>query len=117
VKMNMYWMSVFAATIFEVLWVIGLKHASSPLDWIGTASCVVVTFILLTYAGKKLPIGTTYTVFTGIGTVGTILSDTLFFGETLGVVKALLIALLLSGVIGLKMITKEHDVMVEKVHV
>ena len=40
----------------------------------------------------------------------------LFFGETLGVVKILLIALLLLGVIGLKMITEEHDVSVEKVH-
>lgn len=115
--MNLYWMSVFVATAFEVLWVIGLKHASSPLEWIGTASCVVVTFILLTFAGKKLPIGTTYTVFTGIGTVGTIMTDTLFFGETLGVVKVLLIALLLFGVIGLKMITEEHDVSVERVHV
>ncbi len=115
--MNLYWMSVFVATLFEVLWVIGLKHASSPLEWIGTALCVVVTFILLTFAGKKLPIGTTYTVFTGIGTVGTIMTDTLFFGETLGVVKVLLIALLLLGVIGLKMITEEHDVSVEKVHI
>lgn len=115
--MNLYWMSVFVATLFEVLWVIGLKHASSPLASIGTALCVVVTFILLTFAGKKLPIGTTYTVFTGIGTVGTIMTDTLFFGETLGVVKVLLIALLLLGVIGLKMITEEHDVSVEKVHI
>jgi len=115
--MNLYWMAIFVATVFEVLWVIGLKHASNPFEWIGTASCIVTTFVLLTFAGKKLPIGTTYTVFTGIGTVGTIVIDTLFFGETLGVVKVLLIALLLLGVIGLKMITEEHDVSVEKVHV
>lgn len=109
--MNIYWFSVFIATIFEVLWVIGLKYASSIEDWIGTIICIMLTFILLTFAQKKLPISTTYTVFTGFGTVGTILVDIAFFGEELKAIKIFFILILIFGVVGLKIVTTKHEVM------
>ena len=70
--MNLHWGCVFIATIFEVLWVIGLKHSQSSVAWGATLLAIAMTFILLSIANQKLPIGTTYTVFTGIGTVGTV---------------------------------------------
>lgn len=57
-------------------------------------------------AGRKLPVGTIYAVFVGLGTAGTVLSEILFFGEPFKVEKALLILLLLAGVIGLKLVTQ-----------
>jgi len=111
--MNIHWLCLFIATQFEVLWVIGLKYSTSILDWIGTLLCIAATFVLMTIAGKKLPIGTTYTVFTGIGTVCTLLSDVVFFGEKLTVMKVIFIATLLMGVIGLKLITKDHNPLTE----
>lgn len=112
--MNIYWMCVFVATFFEVMWVIGLKHSVTMMDWIGTVLCIVVTFVLLTIAGKKLPIGTTYTVFTGIGTVGTVLSDIVFFGEELKAIKIIFIVILIFGVVGLKVVTKDHHIVFEE---
>lgn len=113
--MNKSWACVFIATVFEVLWVMGLKHASSLAEWIGTALCIGATFVLLTYANKKLPIGTTYIVFTGIGTVGTVLIDSVVFQEALSVVKVALIVVLLLGVIGLKRVTKAPEMISSKV--
>ena len=112
--LNIYWVSVFVATIFEVLWVIGLKYSSNIIEWITTIIFIALTFVLLTYAGKKLPISTTYTVFTGIGTVGTILVDIVFFGEELSMIKILFILLLIIGVVGLKVVTDSPQIITEK---
>ena len=103
--MNMNWIKVFIAAFFEVLWVIGLKHADDFWTWGGTVVSIIVSFYLMIMAGRKLPVGTVYAVFVGIGTAGTVLSDILFFGEPFKVEKILLIVILLAGVIGLKVVT------------
>lgn len=107
--MNKEWLKVFIAAFFEVFWVIGLKHADSPLDWIGTIICIVISFYVLIMAGRKLPVGTVYAVFVGLGTAGTVFAEILFFGEPFKLVKLLLILLLLIGVIGLKLVTNEKE--------
>ncbi|MDO6829232.1 multidrug efflux SMR transporter [Poseidonibacter sp. 1_MG-2023] len=112
--MNKYWMAVFIATIFEVIWVIGLKYSTNIIEWIGTIICILLTFVLLTFANKKLPIGTTYTVFTGIGTVGTILADVILFNQEITLLKIFFIIMLIIGVIGLKMVTTSNELALEK---
>lgn len=105
--MNRNWLMVLLAGIVEVFWVMGLKHADSGLTWLGTAVAIYISFELLIRSTAKLPVGTVYAVFTGIGTAGTVLAEMLFFGEPFRLAKILLIILLLAGVIGLKAITKE----------
>lgn len=112
--MNRYWFSIFIATFFEVIWVIGLKYSSSIQEWIATILCIGITFILITFANKRLPIGTTYTVFTGVGTVGTILVDIVFFGEEVTVIKVFFILMLITGVVGLKFLTTNDDLVLEE---
>lgn len=112
--MNRYWLSIFIATFFEVIWVIGLKYSSSIQEWIATILCIGITFILITFANKRLPIGTTYTVFTGVGTVGTILVDIVFFGEEVTVIKVFFILMLITGVVGLKFLTSNDDLVLEE---
>src|SRR3954469_155092 len=102
------WIKVFIAAFFEVLWVIGLKHADDFWTWTGTVISIVISFYVMITAGRKLPVGTVYAVFVGLGTAGTVLSEILFFGEPFKVEKVLLILLLLAGVIGLKLVTKEN---------
>ncbi|GIO37550.1 multidrug resistance protein SMR [Paenibacillus antibioticophila] len=106
--MNKDWIRVFVAAFFEVLWVIGLKHADSFWTWGGTIIAIVISFYGMIMAGKKLPVGTVYAVFVGLGTAGTVLSEVLFFGEPFKLAKILLILLLLAGVIGLKLVTKDQ---------
>ena len=60
-------------------------------------------------AGKTLPVGTVYAVFVGLGTAGTVIADILFFGQDFNIAKIGLIALLLLGVVGLKLVTKEQE--------
>ena len=102
-------MKVFIAAFFEVFWVIGLKHADDVWTWIGTAVAIAVSFYLMIMAGKTLPVGTVYAVFVGLGTAGTVIADILFFGQDFNIAKIGLIALLLIGVVGLKLVTKEQE--------
>ncbi|MCG7342645.1 multidrug efflux SMR transporter [Sporosarcina sp. ACRSL] len=105
--MNKDWLKVIIAAFFEVFWVIGLKHANDFWTWTGTAIAIYISFYLMIMAGRKLPVGTVYAVFVGLGTAGTVFSEILFFGEPFKPEKILLIMLLLAGVIGLKLVTTD----------
>ncbi|MCP8615432.1 DMT family transporter [Salirhabdus salicampi] len=103
-----HWIKVFIASIFEILWVIGLKHANTFLSWSGTVVAIIFSFYYLVMAGRYLPASTVYAVFVGLGTAGVVLSEIVFFHEDVSIMKLLLIALLLVGIIGLKVITDEE---------
>src|SRR6476620_5633164 len=107
--MNTNWIKVFVAAFFEVFWVIGLKHANDFWTWTGTVIAIIISFYLMIMAGKKLPVGTVYAVFVGLGTAGTVFSDIVFFDEPFKLAKVLLILVLLGGVVGLKLVTKDTD--------
>ena len=106
--MNKEWTKVVIASFFEVFWVIGLKHADTLWTWIGTIIAIAISFYFMIMAGKRLPVGTVYAVFVGLGTTGTVLADILFFGEDFNVLKIVFIVVLLMGVIGLKLISDEE---------
>lgn len=101
-------MKVFVAIFFEVFWVIGLKHANSVSAWVFTMLSIIISFSIMIMASKKLPVGTVYAVFVGLGTAGTVISEILFFGEPFSLSKIVLILLLLTGVIGLKLVTQDQ---------
>ncbi|MBO0992661.1 DMT family transporter [Bacillus sp. SD088] len=105
--MNKDWIKVLIAAFFEVMWVIGLKHANDFWTWTGTIIAIIISFYVMIMAGKKLPVGTVYAVFVGLGTAGTVFSEILFFGEPFKPEKVLLILVLLAGVVGLKLVTKD----------
>ncbi len=106
---NNHWMLVLLAGIFEVMWVIGLKHASGLLAWSATAIAIYASFYFLMAASSKLPTGTVYAIFTGIGTVGAVFSEIIFFNEPLNWIRMVLLAVLLIGIIGLKTVTDQTD--------
>ncbi|MBE5397621.1 DMT family transporter [Brevibacillus borstelensis] len=105
--MNREWTKVFFAAFFEVFWVIGLKHSYNAWTWLGTAVAIYISFYMMIMAGKKLPVGTVYAVFVGLGTAGTVFAEIAFFGEPFKWAKILLILLLLAGVVGLKLVTDD----------
>ncbi|AIF66164.1 DMT family transporter [Terribacillus saccharophilus] len=107
--MTKQWLSVVLAGLIEVLWVIGLKHANNTLEWAGTIICILLSFYLMLQASKHMPVGTVYAVFVGIGSTGTVIVDMLFFGEPFKLAKVALIAVLLLGVIGLKLVTGDKQ--------
>ncbi|MCQ6558572.1 DMT family transporter [Paenibacillus mendelii] len=103
------WLKVIIAALFEVGWVIGLKHADSFLEWGGTAVAIFVSFYLMITASRHIPVGTVYAVFVGLGTAGTVLAEMLLFGEAFKAAKGILILLLLAGVVGLKLVSNKTE--------
>ena len=101
--MNKTWLMVVTAACFEVGWVIGLKHAASVWEWIGTAIAIYFSFYFMIRASQSLPVGTVYAVFVGLGTAGTVTAEIILFDAAVDWVKLTLIGLLLLGVIGLKL--------------
>ncbi|MGI5939953.1 MAG: DMT family transporter [Thermoleophilia bacterium] len=103
--MTKIWFKLFIAAVLEVAWVVGLAHAYSFWTWTATIALIIVSNYLLITAAQILPTGTAYAFFVGLGAGGTVLAEVLFFGEPLEPAKILLIAVLLFGVIGLKLTT------------
>ncbi|WP_123041410.1 DMT family transporter [Cohnella candidum] len=102
--MNRSWIFIFVGAFFEVIWVIGFKHAESPVSWAATIVSLAISFYLIIAASTRLPVGTVYAVFTGLGTAGTVLAEMVLYDEPVRLAKLLLIALLLAGIMGLKLI-------------
>ena len=106
----MSWIYLLIAGITEVAWAIGLKQSEGWTRlWpsVITGILMVVSFAFLSLALKTLPIGTAYAVWTGIGAAGTALAGIFFFGEPRDLLRVLCIALIVSGVIGLKVLTPD----------
>jgi paired small multidrug resistance pump len=100
--MNRTWVTLFFAACLEVAWVTGLKHSTGVIGFAATVFAIVISFLLLLRASEKLPVGTVYAVYVGIGTIGTVLAEIVFFDEGINTVKLFFIATLMSGVISLK---------------
>ncbi|MGY3779159.1 DMT family transporter [Isobaculum melis] len=103
--MTKHWLMLIVGAFFEVLWVTGMKHSTSWLEVLLTLVAIIISFYALIRASEALPVGTAYAVFVGLGTTGTIIVSSLLFGESFSLVKGLLLAILLAGVLGLKIIT------------
>jgi quaternary ammonium compound-resistance protein SugE len=104
-RRHMAWVYLFLAGITEVAWAVGLKQTDGWTRlWpsVITAILMVVSFVLLSLALRALPIGTAYAVWTGIGAVGTAIIGIIFFGEPRTAVRLGCIALILIGIVGLK---------------
>ena len=109
--MNKNWLYVIVGGIFEIFWVLCLKKSEgfSNLSFsIMTIILVIVSFYLFALGMANLPTGIAYTVFTGIGAVGTIVFGIVFFNESISTFKILFSALLIIGILGLKMTSKEE---------
>ena len=102
------WLYLAIAGLFEVVWAIGLKYSegwSRLWPSIGTIAAMVVSLIFLSLAMKVLPVGTSYAVWTGIGAVGTVILGIVLFAEPATAVRLGCVALILAGIVGLKLAT------------
>ncbi len=96
---------MFIASILEICWAMLLKAADSIGLWLLAFALIALTSVFVLRANRHLPVGTVYAAFTGIGTGGAVVVGIFLFGEPVSVAKIAFICLLLSGVLGLKLIT------------
>ncbi len=104
----MAWIVLFVAGLFEVGWAVGLKYTDGFTRlWpsLGTVAAMAVSLFLLSVALKSLPLGTAYTVWTGVGAVGTVLLGIILLGESADFPRLACIGLIIAGIIGLKIVT------------
>lgn len=106
----MAWLVLVLAGLMETVWAVGLKYTEGftrlwPSVW--TIIAMAVSVVLLSIALKTLPIGTGYAVWTGIGTVGVAICGMILFGESVNPLRILFLLMIVTGIIGLKMVSSE----------
>ncbi|KYO54045.1 quaternary ammonium compound efflux SMR transporter SugE [Tistrella mobilis] len=103
----MSWIILVIAGLFEIGWAVGLKytHGFTRL-WpsVLTVGAMTASVVLLGLALRSLPLGTAYAVWTGIGTVGTVLFGIFVLGEPATAARLACILLIVSGIVGLKIL-------------
>jgi quaternary ammonium compound-resistance protein SugE len=104
----MAWIALFFAGLFEVGWAVGLKYTEGftrLIPSLATLAAMTVSLGLLALALKTLPLGTAYAIWTGIGTVGTAMLGIVLFGEPADALRLGCIALIVAGIVGLKLLS------------
>jgi len=102
----MAWIILFLAGILEIGWAIGLKYTegfTKLVPTLLTGTAMVASIVLLGIAVRTLPLGTAYAVWTGIGTVGTVILGIVLFAEPATAIRLGCIALIITGIAGLKL--------------
>ena len=104
----MTWAILVLAGLFEVGWAIGLKYTDGftrfwPTLW--TVLAMIASVWLLGIAMKDLPVGTAYAVWVGVGAVGTVILGIVLLDEPANAARLISIALIVAGIIGLKLAT------------
>ncbi|MEE4451807.1 quaternary ammonium compound efflux SMR transporter SugE [Novosphingobium resinovorum] len=104
----MPWVLLFVAGLLEVVWAFSMKQSQGFTRlWpsLVTIAAMLASFGLLAAAMRALPLGTAYAVWTGIGAVGAFLAGIVFLGEAASVLRLLAAALILGGIVLMKVAT------------
>ncbi|MBR1622647.1 MAG: multidrug efflux SMR transporter [Pseudobutyrivibrio sp.] len=106
----MKWIYLLIAGAFEITWAITMKMSngfSVLVPSIITVVGYIASAAFLAMALKGLPIGTAYAIWTGMGIIGTTVLGVLLFNEKLSVPQVICVVLIVIGIVGLKLLSKE----------
>ncbi len=104
----MAWVALFFAGLFEVVWASAMKQSEGFTRlWPSfvTVAAMLVSFTLLAWSMRSLPLGTAYTIWTGIGAVGAFIVGIIWFGESLSPMRIAAAVLIVSGLVLMKLAT------------
>ncbi len=107
---SLAWIALAAAGLLEIVWAVGMKqsHGFTRLTpTIITLAGMVASVALLSYSMRTLPLGTAYTIWTGIGAVGAFAVGIFAMGEQASVTRIAAAALIVSGLVLMKLSTAE----------
>jgi quaternary ammonium compound-resistance protein SugE len=108
--MNHYWWMLLVAGLLETGWAIGLKYTDGFTRlWpsVATLLALALSMYLLAQAARGIPIGTAYSMWVGIGALGTIVLGIILFQESAGFWRVAFALLLLLSLVGLKFTSPE----------
>jgi len=104
----MQWLFLVIAGLFEVTWAVGLKYSqgfTKLVPSIFTIVGMIASFYFLSLSLKSLPLGTAYAIWTGIGTVGTVILAMIIFKEPIEIIRLICIGFIIIGIVGLKLVS------------
>lgn len=102
----MAWIFLVLAGLLEVVWAYTMKLSqgfSKPLPTAITLMAMIASFALLSISMKTLPLGTAYTIWTGIGATGAFVVGIIVLGESANPTRILAAILILTGLIMMKL--------------
>jgi quaternary ammonium compound-resistance protein SugE len=102
----MAWFMLVVAGLFEVLWAFSMKQSQGFTRFIPSLITIVgmlVSFGLLALSMRTLPLGTAYTIWTGIGAVGAFVIGIAFLGEQLNAMRICAAVLIMAGLVLMKL--------------
>lgn len=106
----MHWLFLVVAGFFEMGWTVSLKYShgfTKPIPSVITVVGMIASFYFLSISLKHLPLGTAYAIWTGIGTVGTLVLGIILFREAISIPQILCVGLIVAGIIGLKLLSPQ----------
>ena len=98
----MAWIYLLVAGILEVVWAYSMKLSNGFTNItasVVTVVAMIASVVLLSFAMRTLPLGTAYTIWTGIGAVGAFVVGVAFLGENLSLVRVTAAVLSVSGLV------------------
>ncbi|WP_127837231.1 DMT family transporter [Clostridium prolinivorans] len=104
----MEWIYLVVAGFFEVGWVMGLKYShgfTKTLPSILTVIGMIASIYFLSLSLKSLPLGNAYAIWTGIGTIGSVVLGIILFKEPINFMRIICILFIAFGIVGLKLIS------------
>ena len=104
----MAWVLLFVAGLLEIVWAYTMKLSQGftrPAASAVTLVVMLASFALLSAAMRTLPLGTAYTVWTGIGAFGAFVVGVVMLGESFSAARVVAAVLILSGIIVMKSTT------------
>ena len=102
----MAWIMLFVAGLFEIVWAYAMKQSEGFSRLWPTAITLVamaISFLLLAAAMRTIPLGTAYTIWTGIGAVGAFVVGVTLLGEQLSLMRVIAALLIVSGLLLMKL--------------
>ena len=104
----MPWVYLVIAGLFEVVWAFSMKQSDGftrPGPTVVTIAAMIASFALLSLSMKSLPLGTAYTIWTGIGAVGAFLVGIAMLGEVASATRIVAALLNVAGLVLMKIAT------------
>ena len=98
----MAWIMLFIAGVLEIVWAFLMKQSAGftrLLPSVGTIVVVLASFGLLSLAMRSLPLGSAYTIWTGIGAVGAFIVGVTVLGEQLSAARLIAAVLIIGGIV------------------
>jgi len=102
----MAWIILVLAGIFEIIWAYSMKLSegfTKPIPTLITLIFVILSFMLLSYSMRVLPLGTAYSIWSGIGAVGSFVIGIIILGEQANLIRIVAALMIVGGLLLMKL--------------